>query len=367
MSAWRKSQPGMASRCCSTARRLFAGMLAAVLLATSLCGVCAAADTARGAGRFPLEMDALMGALSDTHVPARVTEQNYPRTVAYRFMRYDFAADTLHEEQRSVSIQRRPQRIIPHSTGLTEILWAIVPHARLIAVHKSCKDRQFSFLAPLLSEDLPTYGTNDAEIVIGYRPDLVLTSFFSNGNFLHQLRTAGVPMAQFGFFDDLDSIEEQILLAGQLTGEEASARRLVAVMREKLRAIQLAVHQRRGTTGKPPTVLYYDNMAYVAGSGTTFDSMCKALGVTNIAAAKGVRNFKQVDYETLLQWDPDVIVVPEESTFDQQLYGQEILATARAVRQKNIRKMPTVYLLSSSQYLIASINYLAGLLYESSF
>jgi iron complex transport system substrate-binding protein len=29
--------------------------------------------------------------------------------------------------------------------------------------------------------------------------------------------------------------------------------------------------------------------------------------------------------------------------------------------------MPTVYLLSSSQYLIASINYLAGLLYESSF
>ncbi len=367
MSAWKKSLPNMVFRCCSTAKRFVAVLPVIVLLAMLLYNVCDAADSARGARKFPLEMDALMGALSDTHQPTAVTESNYPRTVNYRFRRYDFAADKLRQEQRKVTLQRRPQRIIPHSTGLTEILWAIVPHERLIAVHKSCKDRQFSFLAPLLSDDLPTYGTDDAEIVIGYRPDLVLTSFFSNANFLHQLRTAGVPMAQFGFFDDLDSIKDQILLAGQLTDEEASAQRLVEVMQEKLQAIQTAVRGRRNSTGKSPTVLYYDNMAYVAGSGTTFDSMCKALDVTNIAAAKGIRNFKQIDYETLLQWDPDVIIVPEESTFDSQLYSQEILATSRAVRQKNIREMPTVYLLSSSQYLVASINYLAGLLYETRF
>ena len=367
MSAWRKSLPNMVLRCCSTAKQLVSPLPGIALVAMLLCNVSAAADSAGGAPAFPLEMDALMGALSDSHRPTPVRENSFPSTVTYRFRRYDFAADKLHEEERSITLQGRPQRVIPHSTGLTEILWAIVPHERLIAVHKSCKNRQFSFLAPLLANDLPTYGTDDAEIVIGCRPDLVLTSFFSNGNFLHQLRTAGVPMAQFGFFDDLESIEEQILLAGRLTGEEASAQRLVAVMHEKLRDIQQAVRQRLGATGKPPTVLYYDNMAYVAGSGTTFDSMCKALGVTNMAAAKGVSNFKQVDYETLLQWDPDVIIVPAESTFDKQLYGQPILATTRAVRQKNIRKMPTVYLLSSSQYLIASINYLAGLLYEASF
>ncbi len=367
MSAWTKSQPNMAFRCCSTVKRFLTGILGATLLAILLCGTSTAGEDARGARKFPLEMDALMGALSDTHQPTPVTEESFPSSVSYRFMRYDFAADKLHEEERTVPLQHKPLRIIPHSTGLTEILWAIVPHEQLVTVHKSCKDRQFSFLAPLLPNDLPTYGTDDAEIVIGYRPDLVMTSFFSNENFLHQLHTANVPLAQFGFFDDLDSIKDQILLAGRLTGEEASAQRLVTVMNAKLHDIQTAVRGRRGSTGKPPTVLYYDNMAYVAGSGTTFDSMCEALGVTNIAAAKGVRNFKQVNYETLLQWDPDVIIVPEESTFDKQLYSQEILATARAVEQKNIRKMPTVYLLSSSQYLIASINYLAGLLYESSF
>lgn len=367
MSAWRKSQPSMAFRCCSIVKHALTGILGAALLTMLLCSACAAAENARGARKFPLEMDALMGALSNTRQPTPVTTQSYPRTVTYDFVRYDFVSDRKHEEQRSVTLPRQPQRIIPHATGLTEILWAIVPHERLVAVHKSSKDRQFSFLAPVLPADLPTYDTDDAEIVIGYRPDLVMASFFSNENFLHQLRTAHVPMAQFGFFDDLDAIKDQILLAGRLTGEEASAQRLVAVMTEKLRDIQTVVRQRRGTVKKPPTVLYYDNMAYVAGAGTTFNSMCQALGVTNIAAAKGIRNFKQVDYETLLQWNPDVIIVPEESSFDRQLYSQQILATARAVRQKNIRKMPTVYLLSSSQYLVASINYLAGLIYESSF
>ncbi len=368
MSASRKSQPSMAFRCCSTVRRILGSVmvLAMACLATLPAGA-AAAETARSARRFPLEMDALMGALSDTRVPALATGKGFPRNVSYRFTRYDFATDKIHEERRSVILKHQPKRIIPHATGLTEILWAILPHERLVAVHESCKDRQFSFLATLLPENLPTYGTDDAEIVIGYRPDLVMTSFFSNENFLHQLRTARIPMAQFGFFDDLDAIEEQILLAGRLTGEEASARRLVTVMHEKLRDIQLAVNRRRSGTVRPPSVLYYDNMAYVAGAGTTFDSMCKALGVTNIAAAKGIRNFKQVDYETLLQWNPDVIIVPEESSFDRQLYSQEILAGANAIRRGNIRKMPTVYLLSSSQYLVASINYLAGLLYESSF
>jgi len=367
MSAWKKSQPIMAFRYCSIVKRIITGALGAVLLTMLLCSASTAAENAGGARKFPLEMDALMGALSDARKPTPVMAESYSRTVSYRFMRYDFVSDQKHEEERLITLPSQPQRIIPHATGLTEILWAIVPHERLVAVHKSCKDRQFSFLAPLLPADLPTYGSDDAEIVIGYRPDLVMASFFSNENFLHQLHTAHVPLAQFGFFDDLGAIKDQIMLAGRLTGEEASAQRLVAVMTEKLRDIQMVVRQQQGDADKPPTVLYYDNMAYVAGSGTTFDSMCQALGVTNIAAAKGIRNFKQIDYETLLQWNPDVIIVPDESTFDRQLYNEQILATSRAVQQKNIRKMPTVYLLSSSQYLVASINYLAGLLYESSF
>jgi len=356
MSMWKRWPATTVSPCCFISSWLF-GLLIVALTAGS-----AAAERGQGAKSFPLEMDALMGALTDVYQPAEPSLAAFPRTVDYRYLAYDIAHDRLQEETRRVTIPRRPERIIPQAIGITEILWAICPQERIIAVHSSCKDRRFSFLAGILPETLPTYGTEDAEIVIGYRPDLVLTTYYSNENFLHQLQRAQVPTVRLGFFGNLATIEEQILLIGRLIGEERSARKLVETMEENVKEIQAYAEKRRGE--RPLTVLYYDNMGYVAGQNSTFDSMCQLLGVVNIAAAKGIKYFKQVDYETLLKWNPDVIVVPEESTFDQQLYQAKVLATAKAIQERNIRKIPSVYLLSASQYLVASTNYLAGLLYE---
>jgi len=356
MSMWKRWPVTAASRCCSI-KLLLAGVLLLALNAGT-----AAAESSQGARTFPLEMDALMGALTDAHQPGPVDAAAFPRTVDYRYLAYDIARDSLQEEQRSTTIPARPQRIIPQAIGITEILWAICPRERIIAVHQSCRDRRFSFIAGQLPENLPTYGTNDAEIVIGHRPDLVLTTYYSDENFLHQLHRAAVPSVRLGFFGDLEQIEEQILLIGRLIGEERSARRLTDTMAEKIKAIQAYAERRRGE--RPLTVLYYDNMGYVAGRHSTFDAMCRLLGVTNVAATNGIDYFKQVDYETLLQWNPDMIIVPAESTFDEQLYDSKVLASACAIRQRNIRKIPSVYLLSASQYLVASTNYLAGLLYE---
>lgn len=357
MSMWRRCPATAVSRCCFISC-ILAGLLLLVLTAGN---VAAEQDTA--VRTFPLEMDALMGALTNAYRPEPAGPTVFPRTVDYRYLAYDIARDSVQEEQRSAIIPRRPQRIIPQAIGITEILWAICPRQRIIAVHQSCRDRRFSFIAGQLPENLPSYGTNDAEIVIGYQPDLVLTTYYSDANFLHQLQQAKVPSVQLGFFGNLEQIEEQILLIGRLIGEERSARQLTDTMTEKIKAIQAYAEDRRGD--RPPlTVLYYDNMGYVAGRNSTFDSMCRLLGVVNIAAAKGIDYFKQIDYETLLQWNPDMIIVPAESAFDQQLYQSPILTSAKAIRQRNIRKIPSVYLLSASQYLVASTNYLAGLIYE---
>ena len=356
MSMWRKWPATAASRCC-----FISWILATWLLLTMTVGT-TAAEPVQGARTFPLEMDALMGALTEAHRPEPSDAMAFPRVVDYSYLAYDIARDRLQEEQRSVTIPRQPQRIIPQAIGITEILWAICPRERIIAVHQSCRDRRFSFIAGQLPEKLPSYGTNDAEIVIGHQPDLVLTTYYSDENFLHQLRQAEVPNVQLGFFGNLEQIEEQILLIGRLIGEERSARQLTDTMAEKIKAIQAYAESRRGD--RPLTVLYYDNMGYVAGRNSTFDSMCHLLGVVNIASAKGIDYFKQVDYETLLQWNPDMIIIPAESAFDQQLYDSPILASGKAIRQRNIRKIPSVYLLSASQYLVASTNYLAGLIYE---
>lgn len=321
-----------------------------------------AAKTHLHQGGFPLEMETLLTALGDARKPANDAESRFPLTLVYPYLAYDIAADRLWQETRSAHIPQQPQRIIPQSIGITEILWAICPRERILAIHRSSRNPRYSFIAKTLPASLPSYGTGDAEMVIGYRPDLVLTTYYSDENFLHQLKRAQVPTVQLGFFGDLEQIVEQIRLIGRLIGEEPSAEQLVDIMAENLQAIRAHVADRQGDP--PLRVLFYDHMGYVAGRHSTFDAICRMLGVINVAAEQGIDYFKQIDHETLLQWNPDRIIVPAESRLDRDLYQSRVLAGARAVQKHRIHGIPGVYLLSASQYLVASVNYLAGLLYD---
>jgi cobalamin transport system substrate-binding protein len=310
---------------------------------------------------FPLEMNELLAALTDAHRPES-DENRYPRMLEYRRQRWNMLDDSLTSEQITLSIDQQPQRMIPHSVGLTEVLWAITPQERIVAVHESCRNSAYSFLAGRLPDTLPTYRSEDAEMVIGLRPDLVLTSYYSSATFKNRLTRSHIPFVEMGYFGDIPSIKNQIRFLGALIGAETSAHRLLTTIDQNVAAIQTVVKER--LAGRTPKVLYYDRMGFVAGEHSTFDSLCRTLGIENVAAQNGIRFFKQVDYETVLKWDPDIIIVPQDSGLDQRLLGQPILASAKAVRTHKIRTIPDQYLVASSQFAVAGLNYLGGILDE---
>jgi iron complex transport system substrate-binding protein len=198
-------------------------------------------------------------------------------------------------------------------------------------------------------------------VVIGLRPDLILTTYYSSEEFKNRLRLSSIPFVEIGFFGDMPSIQEQIELLGRIIGEEPAARRLLDTMQLNVSAIREFARAR--SSGEKLRVVYYGMHGFVAGEQSTFDSLCDLLDVINLPAAEGVRFFKQVDYETLLKWDPDIIVVPEDSGLEKELLEQKILQTAKAVRARNIKSIPNVYLMASSQFAVASLNYLGYLFY----
>lgn len=355
----RKARQSMVFHCCFTLhKRLIAGCCLLAVLVTAA-PLWAQAQTVEP--DFPLDMPQLLAALSDAHRP-ELSDPCYPRLIDYRHQRWNALDDSLSSEQLTLNVEQQPQRIIPHSVGLTEVLWAITPHERIISVHESSHNPGFSFLAQQLPDSLPTYGSDDAEIVIGFCPDLVLTTYYSSAAFKQRLTLSHIPFVEMGFFGDIPSIENQIRFVGELVGAEASARQLLETMEQSVATIQSVVKQRLGE--RKVRVLYYDRMGFVAGEHSTFDSLCGTLGIENVASANGIKFFKQIGYETVLKWDPDIIIVPENSGLDQRLLGQPILATAKAVRNQNIRTIPGVYLMASSQFAVASLNYLGGILYE---
>ncbi|MFH0812264.1 MAG: ABC transporter substrate-binding protein [Pseudomonadota bacterium] len=311
-----------------------------------------------GLPQSPLDMEGLKKALSYARGPSK-PEESWPRSIKYQFEIYNFKTDTFSREEQTYEIKKKPCRIIPHAVGVTEILWAICPRERIVAYNEFAADPEFCFLADPIKEKGPIFKSKQTELVIGYQPDLVFTVFYSGADFKEKLKQAKIPYFDLGYFGTIESIKNQTLLIGKIIGEEGNAEALVKIMDDKVRELKARLPR----TNKPIRVLYYDEGGYIPGKSSNFNSICEIIEVTNVGAEQGIKSWSQVDYETLLKWDPDIIIVPQEGNLKEQLMESEMLSHASAIKKGKVYYIPGVYLTVDSQYLILSANRLAGIVY----
>ena len=309
---------------------------------------------------MPLNMEQLQAALSSVRGPA-TSDQGWPRSIRYNYETHDYQTDTFREELKTFTLPRQPTRIIPHAVGVAEILWAICPPEKLIAFNNYVVDPEFCVIAPAVKQQGKLIFTDQqTEVVLGAQPDLVITVFYSAAEFEAKLAQANIPFFDVGFFGDIASIKRQTLLLGQVIGEEGNAQALVAVIDQKMQELRNAIKK----TEPPKRVLYYDAGGYIPGKFSNFNSMCEMIGVVNVGAEQGIKTWAQIDYETLLKWNPDVIITPQESQLQQELLANKLLSYARAIRTKQVYPIPGLYLRITSQYMILSANVLAGIVYR---
>ena len=312
--------------------------------------------------KTPLEEKALRAELSLVRGKPSA-DKDYPKTIHYIHEFIDFRNDELAQEERTFILKKKPVRIIPHAVGITEILWAICPGERLIAFNELAADPKFSFLAREVKKQGPIFNAQQMECVIGAKPDLVFTVFYSDPAFKEKLKQANVPLFDLGYFGTIESIKKQILLVGRIIGEEGNAEALVKIIDTRLIDLKTKLPK----TVKPLRVLYYDKGGYIPGRFSNFNSLCEMIGVINVGAEQGIKSLKQIDFETLLAWDPDIIIVPQGSNLKEQLLQSPVLATMQAMRKENIHYLPHVYLAGESQFMLLSANLLAGIVYNNAF
>jgi iron complex transport system substrate-binding protein len=315
-----------------------------------------------GCTKTPLDMEALKETL--TYVRgATESKLGWPRVIEYEHEIYDFRKELFHREKKTFAIQAKPSRIIPHAVGVSEILWAICPRERIVAFNEFSADPEFCFIADLVKKRGPIFKSKQTELVIGYQPDLVFTVFYSGADFKEKLKQAKIPFFDLGHFGTIESIKKQTLLIGKIIGEEGNAQVLVSLIDEKIQELRKKLPHRT----KPIRVLYYDEGGYIPGKSSNFESMCHIIRVVNVGAEQGIKSWSQIDYETLLKWNPDIIIVPQESHLRGQLIANEILSHAQAIKKGKVFEIPGVYLRVDSQYMLLSANLLAGIVYEEAF
>ncbi len=213
----------------------------------------------------------------------------------------------------TVTLDRRPEKIVALSPTATEMLFAVGAGPQVTAV-----DDNSNHPPEAPKTELSAFKPN-AEAIAAKNPDLVVLSNDTN-KVVDQLTALKIPVYLAPAATTLDDTYRQIGDIGALTGHPDEAADLVRRMRDDIAKLVKDVPQRSTALS-----YYYelDPTFYSVTSKTFVGSLFTLLGLQNVAdpadpgGAKG--GYPQLSAEALLKADPDMIFLADTKCCQQSL------------------------------------------------
>jgi iron complex transport system substrate-binding protein len=216
-------------------------------------------------------------------------------------------------QNRTVTVPKRPERIVSIGPSITEFLFALSAGPRVVGTDDFSDE-------PAAAKTLEKVGgiKVNFEKVVALRPDLVLSVKFSDGT-IEKLTSAGL-LVMVVDPQTASDVARTATLLGRAVGAEGDA---------LARDIQKKVDDVRAKTAAATTKprVYHEIDAsdptkiFTVGPGSYIDDLITIAGGVNIAA-KAATAYPQLSAEEILRADPEVIVLaaadysakPEEVT-----------------------------------------------------
>ena len=262
----------------------------------------------------------------------------------------------------TLSLPREPQRIVSQTLGTDEILLAICPQERVVALSDLAEDGNYSN-AVEQARQIPGRTTEGPEQILQFKPDLIFVASYSRAETVELLKASGAPVFRFANFDSIADIKSNIRTIGYATGTDAAAEKLIRQMDEALTAVRARIPKYKS----PVRVMSYDKLGYTAGSNTIFDDVVRATGAVNVSAEQGIKAFAKIDSEKILEWQPDFLIMganrgKEKSVRDRLLEDPAVAASA-AGRAGRIVVIDNRRFLTVSQHVVGFVEDLANGIY----
>ncbi|GAA0524810.1 ABC transporter substrate-binding protein [Paractinoplanes ferrugineus] len=236
----------------------------------------------------------------------------------------------------SVTLDKRPERIVSLTPSGTEMLYAIGAGPQVVAV-----DDQSNFPADAPKTDLSGFKPN-AEAIAAKNPDLVLLSNDTD-KIVSQLTTLKIPVYLTPAATTLDDSYREIGEIGTLTGHQAEAEALHQRMATQIDKIVKEVPAR-----SKPLSYYYelDPTFYSVTSKTFIGSIFTLFGMTNVADAADADGSKggypQLSQEALIKSNPDTIFLADSKCCQQ---SAQTVTTRKGWNTINAVKAGRIYAL----------------------
>jgi iron complex transport system substrate-binding protein len=206
---------------------------------------------------------------------------------------------------RSVTVARRPQRIVSLAPSNTEILYALNLGDRIVGVD------EFSNYPPEAQSKpkIGSYSAANLEQVVARDPELILASGITRPDVLNALSSRGLAVIVLNPVD-LPGVLANISLVGQAADVNAEAGRLRGSLEARIASVAERV---KGTTTKPRAFVELDpTLFFSIGPKSFVDDLITRAGGANIAADTGTP-YPQLSQEQILARDPEVILLADGS------------------------------------------------------
>ena len=192
--------------------------------------------------------------------------------------------------------------------------------------------------------------TIDVETVVDLEPDLVLAPNVVDEETVEKLREAGLTVYHFRMEESIEDVYEKTRTIGTLVGECEGAEETVDWMQHEIGIVENA------TEGEERPDALYVFYGYTAGDGTFINEIITAAGADNVAAEANISGYQQVNEETVVDEDPDWIVLNSD---DDQVPRSDAYNATTAVQQDQIVVVNKNYLNRPAPRIVHAIVELA--------
>ena len=262
-----------------------------------------------------------------------------------------------------------PTRIVSTSPSITETLFALGLGDRVVGVSRFCR------FPPEVAE-IPKVGTflkPDAERIAALRPDLVVVHEVSDGvdRRLAALRIPSIVVDR----GTMASVFSSIRQIASATGVPTRGDALIADIQRRLDVVRRA----GGRTARPRVLFIIGRRPgsladlVAVGPGSYLNELIDIAGGINVMAIDGQPEYPRISMETVLRFDPDVIVDTVdmgETDAERSARGpvnEQLWSTYRnltAVRTKRLHAATTDALVVPGPRVVEAAEWIAALLHS---
>lgn len=284
----------------------------------------------------------------------------------------DFPVTVEHDGE-DITINEKPESILPLSLDVTEILLELVDPSRVVAISSSAEDKHLSTHTDK-AEEIPnrvsTAAYIDPEEVLAYETDLLLLTKMhgQEEDASSILSEIDLPIITFDTMGTLAEFMENIEVIGRAVGETDKATALVEQMENDLDAIQSNIPEDQ----EAPSVLVLSEVGagtgpFMMGPGNISYDLIQLAGATPAVDEIGLEGSSPASIEQVMKMDPDYIFLLDffgrgEEDFT-ELSENPGWSSLQAIKNDQVKMLDVKYLMNPNVEVLEGLEIMVDWIY----